>query len=191
MPVIRVRLAGAADAALLSRLGARLFAQAFGPQNRPEDLNAYLARAFHEPVQSRELADPAMRTWIAEDDEGTAVGYAQLRLAAAPPVEAGPAPAELARIYTDARWHGRGVGVALLDACVTAARDAGASDLWLGVWQRNPRAIAFYEKHGFRVAGEQIFRVGSDDQRDWVMVRTLRVVPGADSAAGTATGRGV
>ena len=171
--MFRIRAATPEDALLLSRLGAELFAQAFGAQNRPEDMRAYLSRAFTETVQSRELADPLMRTWIAEE-KGKAIGYVQLRLASESPIHGLSSPAELVRIYTDRRWHGQGVGLALLESTVAAARDAGASDLWLGVWKLNPRGIAFYEKHGFRIAGEQDFQLGADTQHDWVMLRRLR-----------------
>ena len=173
--MIRVRDATVQDAALLARLGADLFAQTFGAQNSPDDMRAYLARAFDSTIQSRELTDPGMRTWIAEDGDGAAVGYVQLRLDKSPPpsVAAVERPAELVRIYTDARLHGRGVGLSLLETCVSAARTTGATNLWLGVWKENPRGIAFYQKHGFRIAGEQTFQLGNDTQRDWIMVRAL------------------
>jgi len=184
MSAIRVRRATTADTALLSRIGAHLFAQTFGEQNTADDMREYLAGAFGESMQARELADPDMRTWIAEDADGAAVGYAQLRFRSNPPVAGVENPVELARIYSDARWHGRGVGPALLNACVAAARDSGAAHLWLAVWQRNPRGIAFYEKHGFRIAGEQEFQLGRDTQRDWVMVRSLLTAPDTNDATG-------
>ena len=67
----------------------------------------------------------------------------------------------------------KAVGARLLAACLDAARAAGATDLWLGVWQENPRAIAFYRKHGFEIVGEKTFVVGSDPQTDWVMARPV------------------
>ena len=70
-------------------------------------------------------------------------------------------------------FHGRGVGEALLNACVRQAREWGCDVVWLGVWERNPRAIAFYEKWGFRRVGEQRFLVGTDSQRDHVMALRL------------------
>jgi diamine N-acetyltransferase len=46
--------------------------------------------------------------------------------------------------------------------------------MWLSVWERNPRAIAFYGKCGFRMVGSKDFWVGSDRQTDHVMVLELR-----------------
>ncbi len=80
---------------------------------------------------------------------------------------------EIARIYADHHWHGHGLGAALLRACIETAQEWGAEVIWLGVWERNPRAIAFYEKHGFRAVGEQEFQLGADRQRDVVMALNL------------------
>jgi len=60
-------------------------------------------------------------------------------------------------------------------AAIEAARELGGATLWLGVWEHNPRAIAFYAKCGFHDRGSQPFLVGSDLQNDRVMVRDLLV----------------
>ncbi|MEL6322107.1 MAG: N-acetyltransferase, partial [Cyanobacteria bacterium J06626_14] len=67
-------------------------------------------------------------------------------------------------------WHGRGVAHKLMAKILSTASDAGADHIWLGVWEHNPRAIAFYGKYGFRVVGEHTFQFGSDPQRDLVMM---------------------
>jgi len=171
--VTHVRQAAAVDAALLARIGAEWFAQTYAGQNTPQDLSAYLAKSFSEDLQRAELLDPHMRTWIAESNDKSPAGYVQLRFGTAPSALSLAKPAELARIYVDARGHGAGVGHRLLQQCVDAARAWGATHLWLGVWQENPRGIAFYERNGFRIAGEQTFQLGGDVQRDWIMLRDL------------------
>ena len=60
-----------------------------------------------------------------------------------------------------------------MDAVLDAARARGAKTLWLGVWERNQRAVAFYEKYGFTRVGEHTFVLGSDAQTDWLFVRPL------------------
>src|SRR5436305_271799 len=85
------------------------------------------------------------------------------------PAKALPAPVELARFYVAHAWHGRGIAQALMDAVKNAAEVLGGKTLWLGVWERNARAIAFYEKCGFRTVGSHPFLVGSDLQTDLVM----------------------
>lgn len=171
-PDFAIRPATPADAPLLTTLGARLFEQSFGPNNLPENMAAYLSSAFSVGRQEAELRDPEVRVWIVEA-AGEAIGYAHLRRGDAPTAVAGRRPVELARFYVDRPWHGRGVAQALMAACVAGARDLGGDVLWLGVWERNPRAIAFYGKCGFRNVGTQPFQLGADPQTDQVMARPL------------------
>jgi GNAT superfamily N-acetyltransferase len=80
---------------------------------------------------------------------------------------------ELERFYVDQRWHGRGIAAQLMDAVLRVARGLDGDALWLGVWERNAKAIRFYEKQGFECVGAQTFRLGSDVQHDDVMRRPL------------------
>ena len=73
------------------------------------------------------------------------------------------------RLYVDSRWHGKGVARELMDAAFRIARDLGRETIWLGVWERNLRAKAFYAKYGFREVGSHHFRLGSDDQKDLIL----------------------
>jgi ribosomal protein S18 acetylase RimI-like enzyme len=85
----------------------------------------------------------------------------------------GAEPIELWRFYVAHQWHGRGIAQSLMDRVKTEARLRGAKTLWLGVWERNDRARAFYVKCGFTDAGEHIFLFGTDPQTDLVMVAPL------------------
>ncbi len=168
-----IRRATTGDAPLLARVGAELFTAAFGAQNNPDDLNAHLAKTFSPAKQRDELADPDRATWIAEMPDGGPAGYAMLKRAATSVAVAANHPAEVERFYVASAFHGRGLAQALMAACVEQAREWGCDAVWLGVWELNPRAIAFYEKCGFRKAGRQHFMVGADRQQDFVMLRTL------------------
>jgi GNAT superfamily N-acetyltransferase len=85
----------------------------------------------------------------------------------------GEAPVEIGRFYVDRPWQGRGLAQRLMAAARDAARDLGGITVWLAVWEHHPRAIAFYQKQGFRDVGSQPFRLGSDLQTDRVMVAEL------------------
>jgi len=171
-----IRLATTDDAPALAAAGSAFFRDTFGPANRPEDMEAYLARAFSESRQRAELTEPGARVLVATESDGQIVGYVHVRLGAALPAAASMPPcrsAEIARLYADRRWHGRGLGAALMDAVLETVAGWRAEVLWLGVWEQNARAIAFYAKHGFVDVGEQEFSLGSDRQRDRVMARRL------------------
>jgi diamine N-acetyltransferase len=161
------------DAAALAELAARTFADAFASDNRPEDLQAHLASAYGVSQQSAELADPNTVTLLAQRGDAL-IGYAQVRRRAAPTCVTQEQPVELQRFYLDRSAHGTGVAKELMSAVHDAARELGGRHLWLGVWERNARAIAFYSKMGFSKVGSHNFYVGSDRQTDDVMVVPLR-----------------
>jgi len=171
------------DAAMLATLGARTFAETFAADNTAEDMAAYLAHAYGEEQQRAELALPDARFLIAEVG-GVPAAYAYLRQAPVPAHVTTEAPGqpgvaiELARFYVDAPWHGRGIAHAVMDAAIGEAAARGARTLWLGVWERNARAIRFYARRGFHDIGSQPFVLGSDLQRDRVMAREIQATTG-------------
>ncbi|MHB0969502.1 MAG: GNAT family N-acetyltransferase [Thermoanaerobaculia bacterium] len=171
-PDLVIRRANSDDAGLLAELGARTFSETFAADNTPEDMTAYLAASFNPARQAAELADAASTFLIAKVG-GVAAGYAKLR--AGEPLDGveGARPVELVRLYVLHEWLGRAVGAELMDACLDEARRAGHETIWLGVWERNARAQAFYRKWGFREVAEHIFQLGSDLQRDLLMERAL------------------
>jgi diamine N-acetyltransferase len=155
-----IRRATVSDAAHLADLAARTFHDTFAPHNRPEDMEAFVSTAYGEAKQREEIEDRDRITLVVEEN-GALIAYAQLRIDI-PQIEIG-------RFYVDRPWHGRGVAQTLMSVILDLARDLGATRLWLGVWERNARAIAFYEKFGFRDCGSQPFLLGSDLQTDRVM----------------------
>ncbi len=172
IPGLTIRRGTLADAGLLSELGARTFSETFAVDNTPEDLAAYVARSFNVAQQTAELEDPASVFLIAEVD-GHAAGYAKLHDGEPEKGVEGPKPVELVRLYVSRDWLGRGIGEQLMRACIDEARKAGHETIWLGVWERNARAQAFYRKWNFRTLGEHMFQLGSDLQRDLLMERPL------------------
>lgn len=167
-----VRHATVEDAPLLAELGARTFAETFAADNRPEDMTAYLASSFGRSQQAAELADPHSRVLIAEID-GVAAGYAKLHAGPPPQSVTDKKPIELVRLYVSQEWLGRGVGAALMQACISEAMEQDYRTIWLGVWEHNSRARAFYRKWKFREVGEHIFQLGDDSQRDILMERSV------------------
>jgi ribosomal protein S18 acetylase RimI-like enzyme len=119
-------------------------------------------------VQRRELLDPVALTVLALSEE-TIVGYGKVRLRSEATSIASNDGAEIQRLYVANAWHGSRLAYELLRTLIEAASQSGAECIWLGVWERNARAIRFYEKAGFVVVGEHEFSLGTDLQRDLVM----------------------
>ena len=169
---VAIRQATTADAALFTAIARAAFVDTFGKDNTPEDMAQYCAESFAEDVQGRELADSRNTVVIAER-AGEVVGYAMLRTENAPECVTDRDALEIARLYALSSAIGTGVGAALMQRCLDIAAERGHRAVWLGVWEFNPRAIAFYEKWGFVDVGEKSFTLGSDHQTDRVMMRVL------------------
>jgi ribosomal protein S18 acetylase RimI-like enzyme len=170
--VITIRPGIPADAGRLAGLAARTFEETFGSANDPGDMALYLSSAYGLAQQAQELADPAIGTLLAEAD-GRLAGYAQIREGGAPGCVAGEHPIEIRRFYVDRPWQGQGLAQVLMQAVRDAAAARGGRTLWLGVWERNTRAQAFYRKCGFVDVGSQPFVLGSDQQTDRIMTCAL------------------
>jgi len=168
-----IRRGTPADAASLAEFGARTFYETFAADNTPEDMAQHLASAWSPALQDAELRNPLLDTLLAMGPDGTLAGFAQLRAEYAPACVPTRKPIELKRFYVDKPWQGRGLARALMAEVERAARAHDARELWLGVWERNERAQAFYRKCGFEKVGTQVFVVGADPQTDFVMLRDL------------------
>ncbi|HEY6800457.1 MAG TPA: GNAT family N-acetyltransferase [Agromyces sp.] len=130
--------------------------------------------AARERFWSTALVDEryrANRIAVAERD-GVVVGVAM----AGPPEAHEPGwSLHLYVLYVLAPEHGSGAGAALLDAVISPHESAA---LWVA--DPNPRAQAFYRKHGFVADGTiQV----DDGVREIRMVRTTRDRPGASDDA--------
>jgi diamine N-acetyltransferase len=171
-----IRVGVAADASELAVFAARTFTETFGADNRPEDLRAHLSSSFGTAQQTQELLDPTMVTLLVHHDQAL-VAFAQIRRKSPPPWVVQEQPIELHRFYVDRPAHGKGIAQRLMYAVEEAARSFEGKHLWLSVWERNPRAIAFYKKVGFADVGSTDFYVGPDRQTDRVLVAPLRRAP--------------
>lgn len=167
-----IRRGSGPDADLLAELGARTFSETFAADNTLENMQKYLAASFNLEQQVAELAEASSVFLIAEI-EGVAVGYAKLSGGEALLEVKGDKPIELVRLYVSQEWLGRGVGEALMRACIDEARTAGYQTLWLGVWEHNNRARAFYRKWEFKEVGQHVFQLGEDRQTDVLMKRDV------------------
>ena len=165
---MKIRYGTIADAQLLSQLGTRTFSDTFAKDNTPENLAAYLKSSFSPEIQLKELAAPDVIFLIAEF-EGTPIGYAQLIVDSKDEVIKGLQPLEIRRIYASQEYLGKGVGKELMQATIREAQLRGCDCIWLGVWEKNQRAIDFYEKWGFHKIGTHLFFVGDDPQTDFIM----------------------
>jgi len=170
--MVTVRVADLGDADMLAELGRRTFHETFAAHNKSEDMDAYMAEAFVVGRIAAELREPGAVYLVAEAPP-TAVGFARLAAESPPACVTGPSPVRLVKLYVSADAIGSGVGAALMRASIGWARESGHTSLWLGVWEHNRRARAFYDRWGFVPAGTETFRLGTDEQNDVLMQLAL------------------
>lgn len=169
---IIVRLADKSDAAAIAAISRQTFYDTFVADNSPENMQLFMEGVFNETALMAEVGAEGNLFLLAFAGESLA-GYARLH-ETQNPAGLGHAPAiELARLYSKQSMIGKGVGKALMQACIDAARAAGKQILWLGVWEHNRRAIDFYHRWGFERFSEHDFILGKDVQTDWLMKRVL------------------
>lgn len=167
-----IRRSEPSDALRLAELAELTFRNTFEAANTPDDMTLHCATYYSEVIQGREIADPKMATLLCEH-EGQLVGFAQLRWGHTPDCLKAERLAEIQRLYVRQAWHGVGIAHDLMAESIALAQAAGADQVWLGVWEHNPRALAFYKKWGFSAVGDHTFVVGTDSQRDIVMSRMV------------------
>jgi ribosomal protein S18 acetylase RimI-like enzyme len=171
---IKIRRAEIEDAEMLAELSYKTFWDAFAehPENAPEDMANYMEKAFNVETIRAEL-DEKDSIFIIAEIENEAAGYAKITLGAIEDGISAEKPIELNRLYSHQKFLGKGVGARLMDECFQFAKENNCDVMWLGVWEFNPRAQAFYRKYGFYKVGKHIFQLGSDSQTDLLMQKEI------------------
>lgn len=152
----------------LVELSLRTFKDAFEADNDPEDFKDYLRTAFHRDALLAELQDKDVSFYFVKVDTQTA-GYFKLNENLAQTEVKSVTSIELERIYVLNTFQGSGIGAWMLAEIKRIASEKGKHFLWLGVWEKNTKAIRFYQRQGFTKFGIHPYFIGKDEQTDWLM----------------------
>jgi diamine N-acetyltransferase len=172
MPNIIIRKAAVNDINDLLLLARRTFYESFAEVNTPEDMQDYLNKSFSEEKLSNELANPDSEFYLAFYEESL-VGYLKINFRSAQTELKDVSAMEVERIYVKKESQGKEIGKVLFDRAVQRAREENYSYIWLGVWERNEKAIHFYQRQGFVEFDRHIFQLGADKQTDLLMKRPV------------------
>lgn len=168
MEQVTIRKAIIEDLGDLLHVARTSFLQAFTAGNKPENVSAYLEEAFTFDQFGKELSNPASAFFLAELT-GELIGYVKVNFEPAQTDLHDPDSLEIARLYVLEEYLGLGVGKILLDQALDFAKQNHKKYVWLGVWEKNARAIRFYEKNGLRIFGSHPFPFGDEIQTDYLM----------------------
>lgn len=165
---LTIRKCDGSDAVVLRDFAEKTFVDTFGPLNTPENMAAYAQAAFNPQRIVAELADPASEFYFLMDGSDL-VGYVKLNEPGAQTDLNTPGTLEIERIYVRPENQGQGLGRLLIQFGIEQARQRKKKSVWLGVWEKNIKAIGFYQAMGFRKVGTHAFDMGDDHQTDHIM----------------------
>lgn len=145
--LVEVRRATVGDADAISRCQGTCWREAYTDMVRPgffDDARDGIGADRWRQVLERAETDLDLVVAVAVETGGTVVGFASTGPAPQPADGSQPPrPFQLHAIYLRERWHGRGVADRLVRASL------GDRPAAVRVFADNPRAIAFYARHGF------------------------------------------
>lgn len=169
--MLKIDLLSPSNANELARVARQIFLDTFLPVNNADDVIDYADRFLNAECLAEQLSHPAYFTFgvFLQDD---LIGYIQMHLNRDEVYEG--IDLELKRFYLLKEFHGKGYAEKMMDACVQKARHLGYSKFWLGVWEKNFKALRFYQKQGFEKISSHDFVMGSETQTDFILMKTIQ-----------------
>lgn len=171
MTSFEIREVKVADLKDLHQFAKACFVDTYASQNTAENMILYLRDEFSEERILQLLTDSEIKFFFVKL-ESKVVGYIQLNWGKAQS-ETLDSSLEIARIYVEKGFQGRRIGALLLKQAYDLGKVLGFDWLWLGVWEKNTKAINFYQKNEFQIFDQHVFKLGNDEQLDWMMRRPL------------------
>ncbi|QKI82588.1 GNAT family N-acetyltransferase [Kroppenstedtia eburnea] len=170
---IKIRKCTLDDLQTLQHLSRETFYDTFKEQNSAENMQAYLEKAFNTAQLKKELMTDVSHFYFVTVDHEVA-GYLKINTADAQTEPMGDDALEIERIYIRDSFQKQGLGKYVLQQAMAMAQEQNKTKIWLGVWEKNENALAFYKKMGFVQSGAHAFYMGDEEQTDLIMMKTLR-----------------
>lgn len=158
----------------LRRLSIQTYHETFSAFNTPENMEEYLRCAFDREKLRKELEDKNSLFFFLLSGEKLA-GYLKVNEAPSQTDVNDPASLEIERIYVSGEFQGEGLGRYLMEQAISMAVERKKKYVWLGVWEKNEKAICFYKRNGFYQIGTHSFVMGDDEQTDHIMRKDLSI----------------
>lgn len=160
------------DIDLLQSISQQTFIEAFSEANTAENMTKYMAEKFSNETLLAELSNRGSEFYFAQLGNRV-IGYLKINSEQAHTELQDEHALEIERIYVLQEFHGKKVGQLLYEKALDIARLKNVRFIWLGVWEKNHRAISFYQKNGFVAFDKHIFRLGDDEQTDILMKKSV------------------
>ena len=173
MDEIKIKKVKPDDVLDLQLIGKQTFFETFAVHNTPDDMQMYFDNNLSIDKLKKELADKNSEFYFASLNNKV-IGYLKINFEQAQTEVMDKSSLEIERIYVVKDFHGKEVGQILYNKAIEIAKQKKAEYIWLGVWEKSPRAINFYKKNGFVEFDNHIFKLGNDEQTDILMRLKLK-----------------
>jgi ribosomal protein S18 acetylase RimI-like enzyme len=168
MDQIEIRKVSLSDIDELQFISRETFSETFADLNTESDMRKYLSENLSTDTLTNEMLVPDSEFYFALNEQKV-IGYLKLNFGKAQTELKDEKALEIERIYVLKEFHGKKVGQILYDFALQIATSIKADYVWLGVWEKNFRAISFYKKNGFVEFDKHSFILGEDEQTDIMM----------------------
>lgn len=160
------------DLDTLQAISIETFKDTFGADNSTEAMETFLTSAYSLEQLHDELVNPESFFYFAMQNKSI-VGYVKLNIGDAQTEAQGSDALEIQKIYVLPAYKRQGIGSDLIQQVLVIATKKHKSKVWLGVWERNFPALAFYKQCGFEQVGAHVFKLGDEQQTDYLMQKVL------------------
>lgn len=172
MNKIEIKLTKTNDINELQKISKETFVETFSNKNSEHNMRKYLDENFSITSLTNELVNSESLFYFARKNEKI-IGYMTVNFGKAQTYFKEDASIEIERVYVLSEFHGEKVGRKRVDKAIEISGEKNTPALWMGVWEKNYKAIRFYQKNGFVEFGQHPFIVGDNIQTDILMKRHL------------------
>ncbi|KAA8442661.1 GNAT family N-acetyltransferase [Weissella paramesenteroides] len=157
----------------LQKVSVETFYDTFADQNTEKNMQDYVSNSYKLETLTEELKNKNSFFYFVLSDEDDIMGYLKLNISDAQSEDDFENALEIERIYIRKEFQKQGLGKILYNIALTKATELEKQRIWLGVWEFNQNAKAFYQHLGFEFVGSHIFNMGADPQTDLIMVKSI------------------
>ncbi len=152
----------------LQSISRQTFYETYCTMNTKENMDKYLNENLSISTLEKELKNPNSKFYIIKDLDKN-IGYLKLNMGPAQTDIKDASALEIERIYVIKEYQGKKAGQQLYEKTIQVAKEKMLKYIWLGVWQENSKAIQFYVKNGFEIFDQHVFKLGDEEQTDFLM----------------------
>ena len=150
--------ANAEHSELIAKLAQQTFSESHGHSASKEDINNFILRTYNTEAIRKEFENKEIDYHLIYYNE-TIAGFSKIELQCPNINISDKNITKLDRIYLLEAFQGKQLGVKLLDFNIALSKKQHQNGIWLVVWTENKKAVNFYSKMGFAIAGAYNFQL--------------------------------